>query len=314
MKPIVPFVHSLNDAQALAWLDAMRSAAPQLDFRLLSDVSAPERKKVEVAVVANPDPAALADLPRLKWVQSLWAGVERLLQEMPDPTVEIVRLVDPQLGETMAEAVLAWTLYLHRAMPNYIAQQRERLWVQHELPTAAERTVGLLGLGHLGIRALDRLKQNGFAVQGWSRSAKKIQGVATFSGTEGLVEIARQSDILVALLPLTPQTRWLLGHQFFSHMRTGASLINFARGDIIVQDALAEALNERRVNHAVLDVFSVEPLPATDPLWSNPYVTILPHISAPTNKRSASAVVAKNLTIYFIDRQMPVPVSRDTGY
>jgi len=101
---------------------------------------------------------------------------------------------------------------------------------------------------------------------------------------------------------------------FFADMKPGASLINFARGDILVQDALTAGLEARRVDHAVLDVFMVEPLPETDLLWSNPNVTILPHISAPTNKRSASAVVARNLTTYFTDRRMPVPVSRDAGY
>jgi len=101
---------------------------------------------------------------------------------------------------------------------------------------------------------------------------------------------------------------------FFADMKPGASLINFARGDILVQDALTAGLEARRVDHAVLDVFMVEPLPETDLLWSNPNVTILPHISAPTNKRSASAVVAKNLTTYFTDPRMPVAVSRDAGY
>jgi len=314
MQATVPFVHGLIDAQASAWLEAMRSAAPDLDFRFLSDVSAQERKEVEVAVVANPEPATLAELPKLKWVQSLWAGVDRILREMPDPSVQIVRLIDPQLGETMAEAVLAWTLYLHRDMPRYAAQQRDRLWVQHDLPTAAERSVGLLGLGHLGQSAADRLKKNGFTVRGWSRSAKQIPEVATFDGADGLAEIARTSDILVVLLPSTPQTRGLLGHGFFADMKPGASLINFARGDILVQDALTAGLEARLVDHAVLDVFMVEPLPETDLLWSNPNVTILPHISAPTNKRSASAVVARNLTTYFTDRHMPVPVSRDAGY
>jgi len=220
MQATVPFVHGLIDAQASAWLEAMRSAAPDLDFRFLSDVSAQERKEVEVAVVANPEPATLAELPKLKWVQSLWAGVDRILREMPDPSVQIVRLIDPQLGETMAEAVLAWTLYLHRDMPRYAALQRDRLWVQHDLPTAAERSVGLLGLRHLGQSAADRLKTNGFPVQGWSRSTKQIPGVATFAGADGLAEIARTSDILVVLLPSTPQTRGLLGHGFFCRHET----------------------------------------------------------------------------------------------
>ncbi|WP_099828178.1 2-hydroxyacid dehydrogenase [Oceaniglobus indicus] len=314
MKPITPFVHGLNDAAAQAWLAALRQAAPGLDIRFATEIAPAERDRVEVAIVANADPADLAAFPRLKWVQSLWAGVERILRDMPDDAVQIVRLVDPQLGETMAEAVLAWTLFLHRAMPVYGAQQARRVWQQHDLPTAAERRIGVLGLGHLGQKSAERLVRNGFDVLGWSRTARDVPGVTTFSGAEGLSRLAAQADIVVVLLPSTPLTRGLLDARFLAAMKPGASLINFARGDIVVRDDLLAALESRHVDHAVLDVFTTEPLPADDPLWDHRQITVLPHISAPTNRRTASAVVADNIEAYFATGRMPATVSRETGY
>lgn len=314
MKPIVPFVHGLSKDNEFDWIQALRNAAPELDIRLAADIPEDERCKIEVAIVANPDPTNLAYFPNLKWVQSLWAGVERLLSEMPGSDVQIVRMIDPQLANTMAEAVLAWTFYLHRSMPKYAAQQDQRIWMQHELPTASERSVGILGLGHLGLKSAERLKSNGFNVLGWSRTARNIRGVTTFSGADGLTEIAAQAEIVVVLLPSTPETRNLIGDRFIDNMKPGGSLINFARGDIILQESLLKALDTRRVEHAVLDVFAVEPLPEKDLLWSNPNITILPHISAPTNKHTASEVVARNIVNYYANHQIPKSVSRKHGY
>ncbi|MCP3674533.1 MAG: glyoxylate/hydroxypyruvate reductase A [Gammaproteobacteria bacterium] len=314
MNHLVPFVHNLPNDNESAWLSILRTAMPKMDIRPIRDISEKDRNSVEVAIVANPAPADLSALPNLKWIQSLWAGVEKLLGELPDDQIAIVRLIDPQLAETMAEAVLAWTLYLHRNMPKYAMQQTQREWKQHDVLMASERTIGILGLGHLGKKSANRLHQNGFKVVGWSRSAKKLPGVETFNGDSGLLEIAKQVDIIVVLLPSTPQTRGLLEHHFFENMKPGASLINFARADIINADALTKGLEDRRIEHAVLDVFLNEPLPKTDPLWNNPHVTVLPHISAPTNMHTASQIVAENLLTYFTSKEIPLAVSRQDGY
>lgn len=314
MKPIVPFVHNLTDGLAGEWTQALQRAAPTLDIRAPATLNQAECEAVKVAIVANPDPAHLAAFPNLIWVQSLWAGVERLLREMPREDIQIARLVDPQLAETMAEAVLAWSLYLHRDMPRYAAQQAQQLWQQHHLPTPSERCIGVLGLGHLGQKSAQRLRQNGFNVIGWSRSPKSLPDVTTYHGADGLARLAAQTDILVVLLPSTPQTRGLLDSGFFGVLKPQASLINFARGDIIDNTALLQALDTGQVDHAVLDVFPVEPLPRSDPFWTHPKVTVLPHISAPTNKTTASGIVARNLNLYFSTGQMPETVSREAGY
>jgi glyoxylate/hydroxypyruvate reductase len=249
----------------------------------------------------------------LRWVQSLWAGVERLAPETP-AHVAIVRMTDPQLAETMAEAVLAWTLFLHRDMPHYAACQRTHAWRPRRVVRAEDRTVGVLGLGNMGRLAAERLRDNGFAVLGWSGSRKTIAGVETLSGDGGFASVLQRSDIVVLLLPLTAATRGLIGREALRRFKTGASLINFARGAIVDDEALLARLDEGALTHAVLDVFAAEPLPAGSPFWSHERVTVLPHVSAPTTMSTASAIVADNLRRYFADGRLPAPVDRNRGY
>ena len=140
MKTVIPLIAQLSEAETAAWLAVLKLALPNCTVVLAADLSAAQRATVEVAIVANPDPADLLALPRLRWVQSLWAGVERLVAETAGAEFAIVKMSDPQLAATMAEAVLAWTLYLHRDMPRYQAQQRAQIWQPHFLPLPSQRS------------------------------------------------------------------------------------------------------------------------------------------------------------------------------
>ena len=313
MPTLIPFVHSLSGAEEAEWIAAIEALTPGVALRPLAQLSEAERTAAGVAIVANPDPADLRVLPGLVWAQSLWAGVEKLAPHMP-AHVAIVRMTDPQLAATMAEAVLAWTLYLHRDMPRYASQQREKLWRQHEAVRAEDRTVAILGLGLMGETAARRLRANGFRVLGWSRSPKSVEGIETFHGAGGLAEMLGRADILVLLLPLTEATRGLIGADALARMKPGASLINFGRGALIEDAALLQRLDAGPLDHAVLDVFAVEPLPEGSPFWAHPRVTVLPHISAPTNVASAAQIVADNLRRYFRDGTIPRAVDRRAGY
>lgn len=315
MTPIIPFVSEASQDERREWRDALPEALADIavvkPFDTLSDE---ERMAARVAIVANPDPAQVADLPNLVWVQSLWAGVERLIAELPADGPLIVRLTDPQMADTMSEAVLAWTLYLHRDMPRYMAQQRKGIWKGHTLLLPEERTVSVLGVGKLGSAAARRLKSNGFRVLGWSRSPKTIDGIDCFHGAEGLATVLAQTDIAVLLMPLTAETQGLIGPLQLAQLKPGAALINFARGPIIDETALLKALNEGPIGHAVLDVFNEEPLPAAHPFWTHEKVTVLPHISAPTITGTASKIVADNISRYFSDGTIPPSVDRAHGY
>lgn len=314
MRPVIPFAARLPITEKQAWFDALRNALPDCDVLFLEDLTEAQCAVVEVAIAFNPDPTYLNALPNLKWIQSLWAGVEQLLADTQDTNVTIVRMIDPQLSETMAEAVLAWTLYLHRDMPRYRAQQNARLWQQHPLLHPSQQTVGILGLGNLGTSAIKTLAHNGFKVCGWGRSPTSIAGVETYYGADGLAAVLQQSTILICLLPLTRQTRGLLNHKALTLLPKGASLINFARGPIVDTDALLDHLNRGNLSHAVLDVFDEEPLPQDSPLWSHSNITVLPHISAPTNKHTASKVVADNITQFLMTGEIPPSVDRALGY
>lgn len=314
MSRLIPFVAQLSDHETTEWLIALSAVLPDYEIVALANCSPQQCAASQMAVVAHPHVADLNKLPNVQWVQSLWAGVEQLLLETQHRDVAIVRMSDPQLAKTMAEAVLAWTLYLHRDMPRYRRQQSQRIWQQHPVKLPAEQTVGILGLGNLGRMAAEKLCAHGFTVLGWSRSAAELEGVETFWGAAGFTAMLQRVDILICLLPLTEKTRGLLDEAALALMPKGAALINFARGPIVDMSALVSALNRNHLSHAVLDVFNEEPLPQTSPLWSHQSITILPHVSAPTNQQTAARIVADNINRFFIEGEIPLSVDRVLGY
>lgn len=310
----LPFIAPPGDPSAPDWLAALQAAMPEERVVALEALDDADCAGCEVAVVANPRPRDLRRLPRLRWVHSLWAGVERLLAELPEPAPAVVRLTDPRLAQTMAEAVLAWTLYLHRDMPRYARQQAARRWQPHPLPRAEDRVVTLLGLGALGAAAAQALRAAGFQVAGWSRQPKALEGVACHAGADALQPLLARTDVLVCLLPLTAQTRGLLDATALAALKPGASLINFARGAIVDDAALRAALDRGHLAHAVLDVFTHEPLPEEAWHWGHPGVTVLPHISAPTDRASAAALVAGRIRRFRATGEVPPAVDRAAGY
>lgn len=318
MMPLVPFVRSPGIGPNAALVDALRRAMPDLDLRILENIAPARLRGATVAIVDGPSAEQLSMLPNLRLVQSTWAGVEAILPAVPDG-VEVARMVDPRLAETMAEAVLAWTLYLHRDMPRYAHQQRSAEWIGHEPVHASQRRVGILGLGALGRMTARTLRLQGFAVAGWSRSPKSIEGVQCFhdeTGGGGIDALLERSDIVVNLLPHTDATTGLLDAEAFARMPAGSSLINFGRGPTVDDAALLAALDRGRLDHAVLDVFVTEPLPDDHRFWSHPRVTVLPHISGPTSAETAAVIAAANVRAFLIDGTLPVDalVDRTRGY
>lgn len=314
MRKPIALVTRIDDASEQEWRALIADLLPEESILRFRDMSDAERKAAEIAIVANPDPAHVAELSGLSWIHSLWAGVERLVAELGTGAPPIVRLVDPELSRVMAEAVLAWTLYLHRDMPTYARQQRDRVWIQHPYRHPSRLTVGILGLGALGMAAAGHLRQAGFAVKGWSRSPKKADDIECLSGDEGLATLLGDSDIVVCLMPLTNETRGFLDKARFAAMKDGAALINFARGAIVVDADLIASLDAGHLSHAVLDVFHEEPLPPASPFWHHPKVTVLPHISAPTDRHTAAAIVAANIRAYRVTGQLPQTVDIRRGY
>ena len=323
MAPIV-FIHRLNQTEQQQWLERLRELLVNETIVLAEQLDASQIERVEIAIVANPDPLTLRRYPKLRWVQSLWAGVEKLVdgfrllnnerQQAAQQRIQLVRLIDPQLAQTMAEAVLAWTLYLHRQMPQYMQQQRLKQWKPLHCPAARDIRVSVLGAGELGVCAMRSLINHGYQVNCWSRSAKNITGVHNFNGAEQLTPMLNQTDILVCLLPLTQQTRGLLNSAVFDHLPKGAKLINFGRGPVVNHADLMEHLSSGHLEHAVLDVFEHEPLEEDSPLWEHAKISVLPHISAATNIHTASAIAANNIVVYRDQGVIPQAVDLQLGY
>lgn len=314
MPSPIAFVSRMNAEAEAVWSKALRAAMPQEEILAFSELTDEQKRAVDFAIVANPDPADIAALPGLTWIHSLWAGVERLVLELGDKAPPVVRLKDPELSRVMAEAVLAWTYYLQRDMPAYRDNQQKTVWQEFDYRHPRELTIGLLGLGALGTAAAERLRHAGFNVAGWSRSKKAIEGVETLTGDEGLLTLLEKSDILVCLVPLTDATRGLLDAGRLASMKNGAAIINFARGAVIMVEDLIAALDSSKLSHAVLDVFEQEPLPASSTLWRHPKVTVLPHISAPTSRESSARIVAANVRTWRETGDLPEIVDMARGY
>ena len=303
---------SLPGAEEAAWRDALTAAMP--DETVVTVADRYDRDAVEVAITANPRPGALNRLPNLRWVQSLWAGVDRLAADAMLPDVPVARLVDPTLARAMAETVAAVVLGFHRELDVYAAQQRDGLWLQHPTRLARDRRVAVLGLGEMGRTTAELLARVGFDVRGWSRSGGSLDGVRVHAGETEFEAALRDAEILVNLLPLTAETRGILDAATFSRLAPGACLLNFGRGAHLVESDLLGALTSGQLRRAVLDVFDQEPLPTAHPFWHHPGVTVLPHVGARTDRTTAAAIVAATMAHYRRTGRAPAGFDRDRGY
>jgi glyoxylate/hydroxypyruvate reductase A len=220
-------------------------------------------------------------------------GVEKLLADPALPRgVALARLVDPGMVAAMSETVLAHVLDWHRHLYAYRAYQQSGRWQRIEQRLASDRTIGLLGMGELGSDAARKLHALGFRLAGWSRRAKALPGVQSFTTLDAMLPAC---DVLVCLLPLTAQTQGVLNARAFSLMKPGGCVINLARGGHVVRADLLRALDSGRLAHAYLDVFETEPLPPADAFWRHPGITVTPHIAALTEPRTALPKLVENI-------------------
>jgi glyoxylate/hydroxypyruvate reductase A len=314
--PIV-FLSGLAPERAAAWCEVLARAMPEEEIVAGDEVEARglEPGSFDVAIAANPPAGALGRFPALGFVQSLWAGVEPLVDDPGLPArARLARLVDPELARSMAEAVTAHVLALHRDHDHYARAQAAGRWAPLPAVHPRDRTIGFLGTGELARASMTRLAHFGFSLLGWSRSARPIDGAATFGGADGLATLLARTDILVNLLPLTPATRGIIDARLLGRLPDGAALVNVARGGHVVDADLLAALDAGRLRAAVLDVFHVEPLPADHPFWRHPRVHLFPHVAAPTDPASAAAIAAANVRAFRGGGAIAGLVDRIRGY
>ena len=296
-----------------AWREMFMELDPSLEVRVWPDVGDPA--EVDVAFAWRTQPGDLARYPNLRAVFSLGAGVDGLLADPAFPRqVPLVRMVDPNLGVLMTEYVLAAVLRHHCELDRYHLLQQAGQWEKRVRPFASERGVGIMGMGELGTRAAVALRGLGFNVRGWSRRIRTVPGVETCAGDASLSAFLAGSQILVCLLPLTAQTRGILGASTFARMPRGSCLVNAARGGHVVDADLIAALDAGQLSAATLDVFETEPLPVGHPFWTHPRILITPHIASVTSLPTAATLVIENLKQWRAGGALRNVVDPDRGY
>ena len=288
---------------AAIFIEAIRARAPDLDLlEYRSSLSDAELADVDVVLGWQMPPGLPARLPRVRWVCSVAAGVEKLLAPELAAQVRIARIVDREQAAGIAQFVVAMALRHARSLERYEAQQRARDWTRRPLPIA-RHAVGVLGTGAMGGEIAAWLERCGLVVRGWSRRSP-----------ESFEQVLAQSEIVVCALPLTAETEAILDARAFALMPRGAYVINVARGQHIVEADLIAAVRSGHLSGAALDVQRREPLPADDPLWSVPGITITPHIAAqPSTETVADQFVA---SVRALQRGEPMlnEVDRARGY
>jgi glyoxylate/hydroxypyruvate reductase A len=309
---------TVDGPQAGDWLAALRASAKGREV-FAWPVGAEDLSRVSFACVWLPPRGLWGKLPNLKAVINLGAGADHLLADPDLPDVPIARVAHADLTMRVTEYVVLHVLMHHRRQRLYGGQQRERSWWVHDQPAASEVAVGVMGLGVIGAHAAVALAGLGFKVAGWSRSAKTISGIETFHGPAGLDAFLARTEILVCLLPRTPNTEGILNLALLRKLKRdgaagGAFLINAGRGALQVDADILAALDDGTLTGATLDVFQNEPLPADSPLWSHPKVTITPHNAGDVSPRAfAPHVIAQ---IERFERGLPLDnrIDRTRGY
>jgi glyoxylate/hydroxypyruvate reductase A len=311
MKPKLLFVG--GEEHAAPWVDAFAELAPEIDFQVLrpgQDVSG-----ISYCLAWKSAPDVWLRLKDLQVIFCLAAGIDRLLADATLPRdIPLVRMVEPELTRGMVEYVLWQCLYHHRQAWELEAAQSCGEWRPHVYPAPWDRSIGIMGLGEMGAAAAAKLVEFGFKVRGWSRSPKSLPKVESFAGRDQLPAFLSGTEILVCLLPLTPETRDILNAALFAQLPKGASLINAGRGAQLVEADLLAAMASGQIGAATLDVFATEPLPPEHPFWKTERLYVTPHNASDTDPRSAARRIAKQIARYEAGEKLDNIVDRARGY
>ncbi|MDH2433367.1 glyoxylate/hydroxypyruvate reductase A [Pokkaliibacter sp. MBI-7] len=255
-----------------------------------------DAEQVEYVAAWNPPDGFFAPFTHLKGIFALGAGLDRFhKRDDIAPGTPLIRLTDAGMAQQMLEYVLHGILHFQRDFDRYLQQQEQNIWQSWPYRSARELRVSVLGLGELGGHVAQVLAQLGYQVQGWSRTPKHLEGITTCHGMAALPNLLQHTDVLVSILPSTPETRGLLNADTLILLPRGAVVINAGRGDLIELRALIDQLDSGHLRGAQLDVFPQEPLTAENPIWQHPKLIITPHVAAATLVEEATSQIASKL-------------------
>jgi glyoxylate/hydroxypyruvate reductase A len=301
--------------EARAYADFIRLPSRAFTVRVASTPEEAAGLVAEAEVIygwALPRPL-LARAPQLRWIQVMGAGVERLLvPELPERVV--VTRAARIFGPWMAEYTVGWCLWVTQRIDSFRASQRQRRWAPADPIPLRGQTLCVVGLGDIGRAIARKARALDLRVIGVTRTGRGPREAERVYRTRALRSALARADFVVLTVPLSAATRGLLGAAELAAMKPSAWLINIARGPIVDEAALLEALRARRIGGAVLDVFDAEPLPPEHPLWTLDNVAITPHISGPSTPREIAPIFNDNLRRYLAGRPLRHLVDRARGY
>jgi glyoxylate/hydroxypyruvate reductase A len=282
----------LSNNKPEPWIACLQSALP--DAEIYEWV--PGAPQADYAMVWTPPQQFIDEQPQLKVLFNAGAGVDALLRMRIPPSMALVRLDDAGMAVQMAEYVVHALTRHFREFQAYAQAQEASQWAFRKPHRRQDFPVGILGLGVLGARVAEIVRQFEYPVNGWSRTPKALAGIRCFAGAQGLPDFLAASRVLVCLLPLTPDTMDVLNQRTLSQLQPGGYVINVARGAHLVDDDLIRLLDQGHLAGATLDVFRTEPLPPAHAFWRHPAITVTPHISARTLREESVAQVASKIT------------------
>jgi glyoxylate/hydroxypyruvate reductase A len=305
-------LYKADPVRGVEWKALIAAKKPDLPVHVWPDTG--DTDAIRYLAVWEPPEDMAARFPQAKIVFSVGAGVDQFDLSALPAHVPLVRMLDPGIAEGMMEYVTLAVLALHRNLVDYIADKGAERWSAIRLVPAWKRRVGILGLGQLGEAAFRKLAGFGFAMSGWSRSPRVIDGITCHAGMQALPDFLGHCDILVCLLPLTEQTRGMLSADLFRQMPRGAALVNAGRGGHLQQDDLLAALRSGQLSAAFLDVTDPEPLPKGHPLWTHPRVILTPHVASMTRPETAVDFVLETIARHEAGLPLRGLVDRKRGY
>ena len=294
------------------WVRELRLQLPDQDVYAWTEDLRIDKEKVDFAVSWKHPFGIYKEYPNLKVISSMGAGVDHITGD-PDilEDITVTRIVDEQLTVDMSAFVLALIMSY---LKNISYHHCNDTWEPKKYLKVDDVQVGILGLGILGGGLAKVLRKNDFKVSGWSNSEKEIDGVSSYHGKDQLSEFLKNTNILVCLLPLTPETDSILNRNLFRQLPKGAYVINVARGEHLVEEDLLEFVQEGHLSGASLDVFRKEPLPDDHPFWKEPKIMITPHIASITDPRKVVPQVVENYRRLKAGKKLINVVPRDKGY
>lgn len=308
-------VKSGGEAALPDWQACFAQYAPGLELRWWDDPSL-DPAMVDYALVWDPEPGRLGRMPRLRAIFGSGAGVDAIVADPHLPKgIPLVRCVPPEATQRMAEFVCWSVLSLNKDARRMALGQARREWDYFEPPfAAAARTVGIMGLGAMGLRSAEVLRAIGIPVVGWSRTRKSVPGMECFAGAAELPEFLARSEVLVCLLPATPETKGLIAAPLLARLPRGAGLVQVGRGAHQVLPDILAALDDGQLSGAVLDVFEPEPLPPDNPPWTHPKVIVTPHVASLPSRLERARYVAGCIARFERGEPLPNLYDPERGY